>query len=105
MVFEHMLRLKRMREQVQDEMDGIPRRMGTNQSLLRQIYWSLRTHHLGRKTKTDHTKEESLAESIIFSTFSTVPFSSVMKSDFLIISSTSFSLSSSFGILSQCSAK
>lgn len=62
-VFEDMLRIKRMREQVKKELDGIPRG-NSDQNMVRQGYWALRTHNLGKKVKYPISKEETLAKSI-----------------------------------------
>ena len=61
MVFEDMLRVKRMREQVKKEIEGLPRG-DLNQNMLRQAYWALRTHNLGKRVRNPLTKEETLVE-------------------------------------------
>lgn len=56
-------KLKEMREQVKDEMNHIPR--GDNaQNELRMIYWPLRMNSLGKKGKTDETRESILKKAI-----------------------------------------
>jgi len=53
-------KLKGMREQVKEELNHIPRG-NLNQNMLRQIYWSLRMHSLGKKG-AEKSKEEVLVE-------------------------------------------
>ena len=61
MVFEDILRVKRMREQVKEELECIPRG-NLDQNMLRQGYWALRTHNLGKKVKFPLSKEETLVQ-------------------------------------------
>lgn len=61
MVFEDILRVKRMREQVKEELEGVPRG-NLDQNMLRQGYWALRTHNLGKKVKCPLLKEETLVQ-------------------------------------------
>ena len=56
-----MRTLKEMRETVKEELKFIPRR-NFDQNMLRQAYWSLRLHSLGKKANTASTKEEVLVE-------------------------------------------
>jgi len=56
-------KLKEMREQVKKELEHIPRG-NTPQNELRMLYWPLRMHSLGKKAKSDETKEEVLRRSI-----------------------------------------
>ncbi|MBI2129004.1 hypothetical protein HYU07_02085 [Candidatus Woesearchaeota archaeon] len=61
MVFENILRIRRMREQVKEELEGLPRG-DLDQNMLRQAYWALRTHNLGRTVKLPLSKEETLIQ-------------------------------------------
>ena len=61
MVFEDILRVKRMREQVKEELEGIPRG-NLDQNMIRQGYWALRTHNLGKKVKSPLPKEDTLVQ-------------------------------------------
>lgn len=56
-------KLKEMREQVNKELEHIPRGY-QSQNNLRMLYQMLRMHSLGKKAKTKKTKEEILLESI-----------------------------------------
>ena len=56
-----MLKIKKMREQVKGELDGIPRG-DIDQNMLRQAYWALRTHNLGIRAKSLMSKEETLIQ-------------------------------------------
>jgi len=58
---EHIKKLNEMRKQVKEELNHIPRG-DLNQNILRQAYWSLRLHSLGRKAKTKISKEEVLVK-------------------------------------------
>lgn len=61
--FRSYTRLKQMREKVKEELDGIPRG-NISQNDLRQIYWAMRTHYLGKKVRFTLPKEEVLIKSI-----------------------------------------
>lgn len=63
MVFEDILRIKRMREQVKEELESIPRG-NLDQNMIRQGYWALRTHNLGKKVKSPLSKEETLIQAV-----------------------------------------
>ena len=54
---EHIKKLNEMRKQVKEELNHIPRG-DLNQNILRQAYWSLRLHSLGRKAKTKFLKKK-----------------------------------------------
>lgn len=56
-------KLKEMREQVNKELEHIPRG-SMQQNLLRMYYQPLRMSSLGKKAKTTKTKEDVLLESI-----------------------------------------
>ncbi len=56
-------KLKEIREQVKKELEHIPRG-STPQNELRMYYWPLRMHSLGKKAKSNETKEEVLKKSI-----------------------------------------
>ncbi len=56
-------RLKEMRDQVNKELEHIPRG-NQSQNELRMFYQMLRMHSLGKKAKTKTTKEEILLQSI-----------------------------------------
>lgn len=58
---EHIMKLNQMREKVKGELSHIPR-WDFNQNMLRQAYWSLRLHSLGKKSEREKTKEEVLIE-------------------------------------------
>ncbi|MDI6859921.1 MAG: hypothetical protein QMC85_05455 [Methanocellales archaeon] len=58
---EHIMKLNQMREKVKEELNHIPR-WDFNQNMLRQAYWSLRLHSLGKKSEKEKTKEEVLIE-------------------------------------------
>ncbi len=56
-------KLKEIREQVKGELKYIPRG-SFPQNELRLFYWLLRMHSLGKKAKSNETKEEVLKKSI-----------------------------------------
>ena len=56
-------KLKEMREQVKKELEHIPRG-GLPQNELRMYYWPLRMNSLGKKAKSNETKEDILRKSI-----------------------------------------
>jgi len=56
-------KLKQIREQVKKELEHIPRG-NQPQNELRMNYWPLRMNSLGKKAKTNATKEEILQQSI-----------------------------------------
>lgn len=56
-------KLKEMREQVNTELEHIPRG-NQSQNGLRMLYQMLRMHSLGKKAKTKATKEDILLEAI-----------------------------------------
>ena len=56
-----MRKLKEMRETVKEELKFIPRR-NFDQNMMRQAYWSLRLHSLGKKADSTSTKEEVLVK-------------------------------------------
>ena len=58
MAVENIIKLKRMRDQVKQELDGIPRG-DFDQNMLRQAYWALRTHDVGIKENAQVSKEET----------------------------------------------
>ena len=55
-----------MQQQVQAELEHIPRHPKQHQSELRMIYSMTRTHSLGKKAEQEKTKAEVLRESIAF---------------------------------------
>lgn len=61
MDIEIMRKLKEMREIVKKELVHIPRK-NFDQNMLRQAYWSLRLHSLGKKSNRSQSKEEVLIE-------------------------------------------
>lgn len=54
---------KKMREKVQSELSHIPRG-NEPQNNLRLLYWTLRMSSLGKKAKSEKTKEDVLIEAI-----------------------------------------
>jgi len=56
-------RLKEIREQVKKELEHIPRG-NLPQNELRMYYWPLRMNSLGKKAKSNETKEDILRRSI-----------------------------------------
>ncbi len=56
-------KLKEIREQVKKELEYIPRG-NTLQNELRMFYWPLRMRSLGKKAKSNETKEDILKKSI-----------------------------------------
>lgn len=62
-LYTYMDKLKSMREQVKEELKHIyPGELPQNE--LRQAYWILRMHSLGKKAKGTETKSEVLKKSI-----------------------------------------
>lgn len=62
-IIEAKNKLKEMREMVNKELEHIPRG-SFPQNMLREYYQILRSHSLGKKAKTNKTKEDILLESI-----------------------------------------
>jgi len=62
MPFENILKLKKMREKVKKELEGVPRG-DFDQNLMRATYWAMRTHHLGKKGDKELEKEDIAIES------------------------------------------
>lgn len=58
---DNIKKLNEMRRQVKEELDHIPRR-NFNQNMLRQVYWSLRLHSIGKKAETECSKEDILVK-------------------------------------------
>jgi hypothetical protein len=60
---ESLMKLTKMRTQVKEEMNNIPRG-DLNQNMFRQAYWSLRLHSLGKKAKNEESKEDVLVKAV-----------------------------------------
>jgi len=60
---EHIRKLNEMRKQVKEELNYIPRR-DFDQNILRQTYWGLRLHSLGKKAGCETSKEEVLVKAL-----------------------------------------
>jgi len=56
---ESIKKLNEMRKKVKEELDHIPRR-DFSQNMLRQAYWSLRLHSIGKRAGKERSKEEVL---------------------------------------------
>jgi len=52
-----------MREQIKKELEGIPRG-NMDQNMVRQAYWGIRSHNLGKRVSEPLSKEETLAEAV-----------------------------------------
>lgn len=61
MEIENIKKLNEMRKQVKEELDHMPRR-DFDQNMLRQAFWSLRLHSLGKKVEAGTSKEEVLVK-------------------------------------------
>lgn len=61
-MIEGLFKAKKLREQVKEELNHIPRG-DLDQNLLRAMFWDLRSHSLGKNAKEEKTKEDVLIES------------------------------------------
>lgn len=62
---ENIRKLNEMRRQVKEELNHIAR-WDFNQNMMRQVYWGMRLHSIGKKAERESSKEEILVKAIKF---------------------------------------
>lgn len=63
MQYDYLIRAKKMREQIKKELEGIPRG-DIDQNMVRQAYWGIRSHNLGKRVSKPLSKEKTLIEAV-----------------------------------------